>query len=239
MNSSVLRKNIINLAFYLGIPLVWLGMTSFNFAPAASQETNFLPVVIEPFSSANFGVDEFVFSFAPMDADIIEDAQDDRSQAVDPLPVQATQEQNENSEKEKGGENPENTPEPSLTNTPEPTETKTPVPTETNTPVPTETNTPVPTETNTPVPSSTNTPKPKATNTPEPTETNTPEPPANNEHPTPKPKDTETPEPKETKTPKPTKESETPEPTETKTPKPKESETPGNKPPNPGKPPKN
>ena len=223
MNSSVLRKNIINLAFYLGIPLVWLGMTSFNFAPAASQETNFLPVVIEPFSSANFGVDEFVFSFAPMDADIIEDAQDDRSQAVDPLPVQATQEQNENSEKEKGGENPENTPEPSLTNTPEPTET----------------NTPVPTETNTPVPSSTNTPKPKATNTPEPTETNTPEPPANNEHPTPKPKDTETPEPKETKTPKPTKESETPEPTETKTPKPKDTETPGNKPPNPGKPPKN
>jgi hypothetical protein len=74
-----LGKKIINASFFVGLPLLWLGVVSFDMAPAAPQESNFLPVVIQPHSSADFGVDKFIQIFAPMDMDIIGDAQNDRS----------------------------------------------------------------------------------------------------------------------------------------------------------------
>ncbi|MBR6159255.1 MAG: leucine-rich repeat domain-containing protein, partial [Lachnospiraceae bacterium] len=91
---------------------------------------------------------------------------------------------------------PEVTPEPTLSPTPEPTEEPAPEPTEEPEPEPTEAPEPEPTEAPEPGPTATPAPEPTATPTPEPTEEPTPEP---TEEPEPEP--TEEPEPEPTEAP--------------------------------------
>ncbi len=80
MHKANLQKHALNASFFLGIPLLWLGIVSFDVAPGAPQDMEFLPVVIRPFSSVDFGVDNFRERIAPMDEDIIDDAQGDRGE---------------------------------------------------------------------------------------------------------------------------------------------------------------
>ncbi|MEX2143242.1 MAG: hypothetical protein WD740_01495, partial [Anaerolineales bacterium] len=79
MHTIKLRKHFLNAFLLLGIPFLWLGVSAFDFAPAPPQSMEFLPVVIRPFSSANYGVDKFTQSVAPIDLDIIQDAHSDRA----------------------------------------------------------------------------------------------------------------------------------------------------------------
>lgn len=113
MHKANLQKYALNASFFLGIPLLWLGVVSFGFAPAARQDMKFLPVVIRPFSSVDFGVDNSTQRIAPMDKDIIRDAQGDRGQTI-PLTEStfSIQENQGGQEDREDGDNPGSEPSP-------------------------------------------------------------------------------------------------------------------------------
>ena len=77
MNKTKFRNALKNILVFLAVPLLWLGLVSFDVAPEPPKGMQFLPVIIQPFSSADYGVDTVTQMFAPMDADIITDAQVD------------------------------------------------------------------------------------------------------------------------------------------------------------------
>lgn len=87
MNSPIRIRSVL---LFLGLPALWFGSFSISekisIAQLSSPNFEFVPVTVHASHSADYSIDEFTNSFAPVDEDIVTDAQADQGITPPVLP---------------------------------------------------------------------------------------------------------------------------------------------------------